>query len=417
MADVNQLYQNVAASAEDVKNTYAGLPTFESNIQQNLVAQDPGLTSSLQGYTDKVAELFAHDKQIADNWSTSQVPTNLQPEGFMEDPYAKSMASASLYAQKGKETAKALNLYETRKNFLGNIVDKALKVYEAGIKGKEMDYKAAKDEFDNALKLAQLEETKRSNLASEAIARGKLSNVSETGTPVDSWTDSKVKTEFIKTYGANAYNNIGATQTDRLAAARALLGMAVAGEDFNAKDLMSDSQIKGRDKADDLLSKLYYAENMFTGKSGPGGTGPLAGIPPAIISGKNTKELRTALSGITPEKIKELSGVAVSDKEYERLADLLPSKWQSEEENLRRITEMKKILQIGMEMQNKAAMYNISLNDAYDRFGKDTYANYGVEYKISKDGSGNTIKVIELKTGRKGSIPESEYDPTLYQKI
>ena len=110
MADVNQLYQNIAASAEDVKNTYAGLPTFETNIRENLVAPDVTLNSALGGYTDKVAELFAHDKQIADNWSTSQVPTNLQPEGFMEDPYAKSMASASLYAQKGDEVAKALNL-------------------------------------------------------------------------------------------------------------------------------------------------------------------------------------------------------------------------------------------------------------------------------------------------------------------
>lgn len=385
MADplnTNQLYKNIADKAGEVKSAYLNQPTFQSNIQASVVGGDATLNSTLNNYADKVSELFAHDKSLST--TVTGADTGIAPEGFVENPYNRAMKSADLYAQKGSEVASALKTYETRKNLLGDLVDKAVKVYEAGISGKEMDYKQAQAEFDNAYKTATLEETKRKNRADEAAKTGANATGDE---KTDSMSDSQIQSEFIKKYGANAYSKIGGTQADRIAAARTLIAIVNTGGDFNAEDLMSDSQLKARDAAEQLLSKVLYAENQFTGKEGFGGTGIETGGIPSIIASKNVKELRTAIASISPEKIKELSGVAVSDKEFDRLSDLLPNKWQTEQENLRRITEMKKILQIGMEMQNKAAMENITLDKAYEKYGKPAYEKYGVEYKLGGSSS------------------------------
>jgi hypothetical protein len=350
MADTNQLYQNVAQSAQDVKNTYAGLPTFETNIRENLVAPDVTLNSALGGYTDKVAELFAHDKQIADNWSTSQVPTNLQPEGFMEDPYAKSMASASLYAQKGKETASALNLYETRKNFLGNIVDKALKVYEAGIKGKEMDYQAAKDEFDNALKLAQLEETKRSNLAGEDIARGNKSGIGITGDPeVDSLDNSTIKTLYANIYGANSYQKLGGTETDRIDLARAALANynKTGKIDYQyLRDTLGDTKNNTLDALTDIITRANDLTSTL--ESGQNITGPLIGRTSKIgadIFGKSGIASMTGkeLEEMSADKIKERYGGALTATEVQRLTkQAITGRNIQEASNLESLAIMKK---------------------------------------------------------------------------
>ena len=79
------------------------------------------------------------------------------------------------------------------------------------------------------------------------------------------------------------------------------------------------------------------------------------------------------------------------------------------------VAVMKKILQIGMEMQNKAAMENITLDKAYEKYGKPAYEKYGVEWKLG--GSSNTIRVKDLKTGQTGTIPESEFDSAKYLKL
>ena len=325
MPDVNPLIQNIADKAQDVKNTYAGLPTFETNIRENLVAPDAGLNSALGGYTDKVPELFAHDKEVATNWSTPSVPSTIQPEGFMEDPYAKSMASASLYAQKGKETASALNLYETRKNFLGNIVDKALKVYEAGIKGKEIDYQAAKDEFDNALKLAQLEETKRSNLASEKIAGDKLAGGNVGDPEIDAMNDEQIKIAYQNLYGANSYQKLAGTEGDRLALAKgALLDYKLNGKVDYAylRDSIGDTENNKLtayadiiSRADDLKSTLQSGQNI---------TGPIIGRTSKIgadIFGKSGIASMTGkeLEEMSADKIKERYGGALTTTEVQRL--------------------------------------------------------------------------------------------------
>jgi len=350
MPDVNPLIQNIADKAQDVKNTYAGLPTFQDNIQQNLVAPDAGLNSALGGYTDKVAELFAHDNEIATNWNTSNVPGTIKPEGFMEDPYQRALSSASLYAQKGKETASALNLYETRKNFLGNIVDKALKVYEAGIKGKEMDYQAAKDEFDNALKLAQLEETKRSNLASEAIAGLKASGAGATGDPeIDSLDDSTIKALYADIYGANSYQKLGGTAGDRVDLARAALAnyKKTGKIDYQyLRDTLGDTKNNTLDALTDIITRANDLTSTL--QSGQNISGPIIGRTSKIgadIFGKSGIASMTGkeLEEMSADKIKERYGGALTTTEVQRLTkQAITGRNVQEASNLESLAIMKK---------------------------------------------------------------------------
>ncbi len=342
MPDVNPLIQNIADKAQDVKNTYAGLPTFQDNIQQNLVAPDAGLNSALGGYTDKVAELFAHDNEIATNWNTSNVPGTIKPEGFMEDPYQRALSSASLYAQKGKETAGALNLYETRKNFLGNIVDKALKVYEAGIKGKEMDYQAAKDEFDNALKLAQLEETKRSNLAQEGLAAGNSSTGDEM---VDSMTDA----EAIALANKLGYNFVGGTKAERLAKIRGALAEYNQTGQFNYRYLTENLSAKVTEGVGALADVITRSNELTTSlKSGKNLTGPIMGPASGFLSKYFGKAGEASMVGkeleeMSADKIKERYGGALTTTEVQRLTkQAITQRNVQESDNLQSLAIMKK---------------------------------------------------------------------------
>lgn len=340
--DTNPLYNNIATAAQDVKAAYTGLPTFQSNMQASLVGPDAGLNSALGGYTDKVAELFAHDQQIAQNWSTSQVPSTIQPEGFMEDPYSKAMASSALYAQKGKETASALNLYETRKNYLGDLVDKAVKVYEAGIKGKEIDYQAAKDEFDNSLKLMQLAETKRSNLAQEGLAAGD----SSTG---DNMVDSMTDAEAIALANKLGYNFTGGTKGERIAKIRGALAEYNQTGQFNYRYLTENLPTKITDGVG-ALADVITRSNVLTAtlKSGKNLTGPLIGPSSGFLSKYLGVAGEASMAGkeleeMSADKIKERYGGALTTTEVSRLTkQAITQRNVQESDNLQSLAIMKK---------------------------------------------------------------------------
>lgn len=349
--NTNPLYNNIATAAQEVKSAYTGLPTFKSNMQASLVGPDAGLNSALGGYTDKVAELFAHDNEIAKNWSTSQVPSTIQPEGFMEDPYAKAMASSALYAQKGKETASALNLYETRKNYLGDLVDKAVKVYEAGIKGKEIDYQAAKDEFANSLKLMDLAETKRHNLATETDTGGY--NVYS----LDGLSPEKVT--LMKDEDAVAW-------AKRIYGEAAITGGSLKAQGANAKllvknfvqgkvdeSVVSKSLGTSAKEAEDLKKFLRDAEKLtawlsenpeatktkLSGITTSSRTGLGTGLYNALTGNSMNSQMQSLLGQFKAEKIKDFYGSAFTTTEMKN-AGWIPSANKSEYDNLNSINAM-----------------------------------------------------------------------------
>lgn len=366
------------AEADKVAALSKATPTFQENMQSGIVGQDQTLSSATSNYGDAVAELFAHDKAMA----ASNTTPSFAPEGYVSNPMTKEAYSANLFADRGQQVANALKTMEARRNILGDVVQKAIDAYKYAVASKQISVDAGAKSIDQLSQLLRDEETKRKNRADEVIAASKANKSSNaTGVPtVDNMTDSQVQSDFIKRYGSNAYSKLGATGGDRVVSARTLLSQVYSGQAFNPKDLMSDKENLAYDAADTLLSKIDYAINKFTGKSGPGGTGPLAQFVPQFVATKNMNELRNAIATVSPEKIKEISGVAVSDREFERLKDQLPAAGLTEEENLRRLNEMKNIIMLGQQLKILSLMDNITLNQAYDKYAPALYAQLGMTY-------------------------------------
>lgn len=388
--EIQSKQEGVNSQTDAIKQLYAGQPTFQDNMQQGLVGNDNTLNSALGNYTDSVAELFAHDKQISANWGSSTAPTqapSFAPEGYVENPYERAKSSADLYATKGKEMAANLKTYEGRKNMLGDIVDKAMLVYQAGIKGKEMDYQKAANELATTMDLFKMansnEQADKDRANALKISNSKSGGNGATGVDeIDNANDKTIQQAFVKKFGNKAWNNLGAV-TQRATSARTILAQVITGDKLNVKDLMNPTEAKAWDIQDQLSNDISMAIGAFTGKKGAFGTGPLAGLQPStgvlsVLTPQRTKDLRNAMSEINTAKVKEISGVAVSDREYERLVNLLPDFYQLETENLRRLNLMKSRIEANKELLYLAKINNLTNSDVVKKYGSEIWTKYGL---------------------------------------
>ena len=366
--NTNPLYKDISTTAQEIRDLRTNQPTFESNVRSGLVSNDNTLNTARDGYTDKVAELFAHDKEMSSSYG------NPESESYIENPYARSKAGANLYAQKGKEVASALGIYKKREDLLGDLVEKATRVYEAGIAGKETEYKTESDRLDRAW-------DKYKFGVETSLKRNSGSNI--TGNKeVDAMTESQVQSAFEKTFGNKAYGNLSKTIGERNTAARGILAKINAGEKINTTLFMNDRQRKGRETLEELVIQAESAENVFSNPNASG-TGYFEGrLPDTWITDPNKVSSRSAATLISADKIKEISGVAVSNQEYIRLQAALPSKLFSEAVNLQKIQELRQLLEIGRDLQDIAMLNNIDINEASAKYGKEVYELYGVPYYL-----------------------------------
>jgi hypothetical protein len=177
MADLNtnDLYKMIAdtkTQADQVAAMAKAQPTFTENFGNTLRSQDATLSSAVGNYSDAVAQLFAHDKNMAAS-NTSFAPNDPM---YFSNPVQTNKYDATLFAHRGQVVADSLKNLETRKAVLGDVVDKAVSMYQSLLKGKEADYNASKDQFASALSALKLEEDTRSNKANEAINWAKVNN-------------------------------------------------------------------------------------------------------------------------------------------------------------------------------------------------------------------------------------------------
>lgn len=213
MADQNPLYQDLQNKAQEIKNLYTNQPTFQTNMQQGIVGGDTTLNNNINDYSSAVDELFNHDKAMASS--------NLSPSfasegnaGYVADPMASEKLSTSLFDSKNSRVKTSLATLEKRKAFLGDIVDKALKTYEAGIAGKEAEYNHYKDQLDYALKerdyqlreeeigIGKTEKERTKNEAKENMIN-ELKNGATLTDVIDSYKDSLSAAEIKELYNEN----------------------------------------------------------------------------------------------------------------------------------------------------------------------------------------------------------------------
>lgn len=403
MADLNtnalyKMIQDQATQAEGVKQAALNAPTFENQFGTTLREQDKTLSGAIGAYSDKVAELFAHDKYVADNWSTPTTPASITPTGFMEDPYAKAKASANLYAQKGSEVASSLKLLETRKAVLGDLVDKAMKMYDSAVKGKQLDLQAKESEFANSLALYKQVKDEEQQGKQLALEYAKLkpsglavNDISEIGiSNIDNLSDENAEALAKQYFGPNSVK--GGTQPGRGAYARGLLKQIKEGKiDLKVVNSTLDKQQSDlvRDAAN-FIKDAQKAQTAF-GTTGQGywksylegTTGPIGGL--GIGASKEKADLLNLLKRMKAETIKEYYGSAFTTTEMKNAGWIIDAK-QQEFQNLSALRNAEEAAYNKMYSALKSSGMDDSMVDLVMKsYGIKSYS----EYKTPQTGTIN----------------------------
>jgi hypothetical protein len=151
-------------------------------------------------------------------------------------------------------------------------------------------------------------------------------------------------------------------------------------------------------------SEIYSAVTGQTGENiNAPGVGIVAGkLPSWLISGKG-QDLRSKVTQLTADKIKELSGAAVSDREVQRLSKYLPQVGDTEAIIAAKTKTIMNSISIGLKMQEKAKLENLTLDQAYEQYGAQEYQNIGEEVPswLKGSSSGGTqssgYSIVEIK--------------------
>jgi hypothetical protein len=212
-------------------------------------------------------------------------------------------------------------------------------------------------------------------------------------------TDSEATAKVKSIFGPNI--NLGQTMKDRGARAKAILKDYAEGKMPPLNDLLSVKESAARDAAAQLMSAAGEIYSAVTDQAGStknaAGVGTFQGRLPQLFTGPSGVTIRAKVTAITAAKLKELSGVAVSDKEAQRLQQYLPLITDKEETIAAKSKNVMDTLTIGMAMQEKAKTENLTLDQAYEKYAAPMYEQLGLEVpaylrKISVAPGGTTSK-------------------------
>lgn len=344
--DTNDLYNMIAANkaeADKVATLAKGTPTFQENFGSTLRTQDQTLSSAVGNYSDAVAELFAHDKNMA----ASNLGTIGGASQADINPMIKEAYSADLFANRGKVVANSLKTLETRKALLGDIVDKSVKMYESAVKGKQIDLEASENEFANSLSVYKQIKDEELEGKKLALEYKKLQGtVDMTG---DDLVDSMSDAEAVGYANKLGYNFTGGTMKERAAKAKLALAEYNQTGKINYRYLRENLPTKENDSISALADIISRADDLATTlKSGKELTGPITGRTSGWLSktfGKTGEAsmVGTELEEMSADKIKERYGGALTTTEVSRLAlQAITSRKYQEADNVQKLAIMKK---------------------------------------------------------------------------
>ena len=148
---------------------------------------------------------------------------------------------------------------------------------------------------------------------------------------------------------------------------------------YNEKELIEDeAQTNVVGQAEKIITNLEDGDNVFGIGFGEGLIGSLAGkvgaLPDEAIA------VRSALTEFTAEKIKEISGATVSDKEVQRLIDggFLPSVSDSESTILAKAKYIRSAILANQEIFQRAKRERLLVSEAFDKYSDEIYNKFGL---------------------------------------
>ncbi len=143
-----------------------------------------------------------------------------------------------------------------------------------------------------------------------------------------------------------------------------------------------ETQKKADDNASKILSKINAAQTYFSPNAvadfwGKGNlTGPIASRK-GFLRSKSQREAQAIIGELSAEKIKDLSGAAVSEQEFERLKKFLPDPGMQENEVATQLDLLNRRIKMNMKVredairagQNESSYWQANKNKYLQEFG------------------------------------------------
>lgn len=147
--------------------------------------------------------------------------------------------------------------------------------------------------------------------------------------------------------------------------------------ELNPDAIYSNKEKEAMNAKKDILSSVRTALAYFDEKGRAPGVGPFTGLFGNLFIGKEGETVRENIAKISNEKIKEMSGAAVSDQEAKRLMQELPSKTDKDSTIKRKLEAIEASIVVGEELKKIAIVEGITHDQAYIKYGGELYKALG----------------------------------------
>lgn len=144
-----QSYQSLQDQMAQVRQDYgqrvADYPTFEKNLRQQTYGSDTILPTLQQTRDAQISQLWDVDKRLAERYA------NPQSNMFIADPYKREQLAAGQHQSVLNAATASDQMATTRQNFLGDIIERGVKIFELGLAAKEKEHSMLMDELNSLL--------------------------------------------------------------------------------------------------------------------------------------------------------------------------------------------------------------------------------------------------------------------------
>lgn len=137
----------ISQARQEYGQRVAEAPKVAEDLRKMIYGGETGLPALRQQRMGKVQELWEHDRRLAERYA------NPASEVYLEDPYARERARAMQAQATIGEIGGLEQMIAQREDVLGDMLERGLRVFEAGTRAKQIEYQGLIDELNAAIKI------------------------------------------------------------------------------------------------------------------------------------------------------------------------------------------------------------------------------------------------------------------------
>lgn len=186
--------------------------------------------------------------------------------------------------------------------------------------------------------------------------------------------------EVYENYGSKYLTGKSMDERRQQAAVIQKYGLKPYLENAPLTDLLTPNELEKREAATGILNDLSQLSSLLQGDNGVKnlqGIGPAGRFRPEFLTNREGITAKQLITNFTAQRMNEISGAAVSDKEVRRLSDALPTIGDSEKTIRDKVNNIENSILIGLELQEVAKREDITLDQAYKKYGADLFKMRG----------------------------------------